>query len=44
MPLCPNCKSVLSCGCQKRTTSNGTEVCQNCLSEYEKQGQQQKSE
>jgi uncharacterized protein YbaR (Trm112 family) len=45
MALCPNCKSVLSCGCQKRTASNGSLVCQNCLSQYEKLLQQkQKSE
>jgi hypothetical protein len=43
MALCPNCKSVMSCGCQKRTASNGTQVCQNCQSRYEKQLQQQQN-
>lgn len=33
--ICPNCKSKLSCGCQKRTASNGASVCTTCLSSYE---------
>lgn len=33
--LCPNCKKKLSCGCQKRTASDGKKVCTNCLSSYE---------
>jgi len=33
--LCPNCKARLSCGCQKRTASNGATVCANCLISYE---------
>ena len=32
---CPNCQSLLSCGCQKRTASNGRTVCQNCITSYE---------
>lgn len=32
---CPNCDSQLSCGCQKRTASDGKEVCTNCMSFYE---------
>lgn len=44
MALCPNCKSVLSCGCQKRTASNGAQVCQTCQSQYEKQLQQQQKQ
>lgn len=43
MALCPNCKSVLSCGCQKRTASNGVQVCQTCQPQYEKQLQQNTS-
>jgi hypothetical protein len=35
MATCSNCKARLSCGCQKRTASNGTSVCSNCLSSYE---------
>lgn len=33
--FCPNCKTALSCGCQKRTASNGTRVCSTCLAGYE---------
>jgi hypothetical protein len=33
--ICQNCKSKLSCGCQKRTASNGTPVCSVCLLTYE---------
>jgi uncharacterized protein YbaR (Trm112 family) len=35
MSACPNCKSQLSCGCQRRTASNGTTVCSGCLAAYE---------
>lgn len=35
MSTCPNCKSKLTCGCQKRTASNGTSVCSTCISSYE---------
>ena len=35
MSACQNCKSQLSCGCQKRKASNGTQVCANCLASYE---------
>jgi len=35
MAACQNCKSQLSCGCQKRKASNGTQVCANCLVQYE---------
>jgi hypothetical protein len=35
MSTCPNCKSKLTCGCQKRTASNGTSVCSTCISQYE---------
>jgi hypothetical protein len=37
MSICPNCKSKLSCGCQKRTASDGLGVCSNCLPQYEAQ-------
>lgn len=35
MANCPNCKRKLSCGCQKRVTSNKTQVCTNCIAAYE---------
>jgi len=35
MSICSNCKTRMSCGCQKRKASNGTQVCANCLASYE---------
>jgi hypothetical protein len=35
MANCPNCKKKLSCGCQKRTASDGKTVCSGCLKTYE---------
>ena len=35
MATCSNCKSQMSCGCQKRTASDGRSVCTKCLSSYE---------
>ncbi len=33
--ICPSCNSKLSCGCQRRTASNGAQVCTLCISRYE---------
>lgn len=35
MATCPNCKKALSCGCQKRTASDGKQVCSNCIKTYQ---------
>ena len=35
MAQCSNCKTSLSCGCQKRKASNGAAVCTNCVGKYE---------
>jgi hypothetical protein len=35
MSACSNCKTRLSCGCQRRTASNGQPVCSNCITNYE---------
>lgn len=35
MSSCPNCKNQLSCGCQRRTASDGKSVCSSCLAPYE---------
>jgi transcription elongation factor Elf1 len=35
MATCQNCNKKLSCGCQKRTASDGKSVCSNCLGKYE---------
>lgn len=32
---CTNCNSKLSCGCQKRTASDGKQVCSSCVNAYE---------
>lgn len=32
---CPNCNNTLSCGCQKRVASDGTQVCTSCIASYE---------
>jgi hypothetical protein len=39
---CSNCKSQLTCGCQKRTASDGKQVCSNCLNAYEKKLKEEK--
>lgn len=35
MSTCLNCKSRITCGCQKRKASDGKQVCSSCLSKYE---------
>jgi hypothetical protein len=32
---CQNCNAQLSCGCQKKTASDGKQVCSSCLQAYE---------
>jgi hypothetical protein len=32
---CPNCGSAITCGCQRRTASDGTVCCANCITTYE---------
>ncbi len=34
MSVCPNCKSRLSCGCQKRTANDSKQVCTKCVTKY----------
>lgn len=31
---CPNCGSVLSCGCQRRVASDGKQCCSSCVTRY----------
>jgi hypothetical protein len=31
MSKCPNCGSAITCGCQRRTLSNGKAGCSKCL-------------
>lgn len=35
MSKCPNCGNNMTCGCQRRTASNGASVCSMCLGHYE---------
>jgi hypothetical protein len=35
MAICQNCKREMGCGCNKRTASDGTACCSNCLASYE---------
>jgi len=35
MATCSNCKKNLSCGCQRRTATDGKSVCSNCITSYE---------
>jgi hypothetical protein len=34
MAQCSNCKTKLSCGCQKRVAKDGKQVCSNCVTKY----------
>lgn len=33
--LCKQCGTILSCGCQRLLASDGTEVCDECITSYE---------
>ena len=35
MSKCSNCGSTMTCGCQKRTASDGKQVCSTCATAYE---------
>ena len=41
---CQNCGTKLSCGCQKRTATDGKDVCSSCLNTYENNLTKQKAE
>lgn len=32
---CKNCGTILTCGCQRLIASDGTEVCDDCVTKYE---------
>ena len=32
---CSNCNARLSCGCQRKTASDGKACCSNCIASYE---------
>jgi hypothetical protein len=32
---CSNCNARLSCGCQRKTASDGKACCSNCIAAYE---------
>lgn len=33
---CPNCESVITCGCQRRKGVDGKDVCTRCINDYNK--------
>jgi hypothetical protein len=35
MQNCTNCGAQISCGCQKRTATDGKAVCTSCVTAYE---------
>lgn len=35
MAKCANCGATLTCGCQKRTTSDGRSACSNCINKIQ---------
>ena len=35
MAKCANCGANMSCGCQKRTASNGASACSTCINTLE---------
>lgn len=37
MSVCANCDALITCGCQRRTATDGTPVCTNCLAAYEQE-------
>ncbi len=39
---CPNCNAKLTCGCQRKTASDGKTVCANCVASYEQKLKTQK--
>jgi hypothetical protein len=41
---CPNCNAKLSCGCQRRTASDGKQVCSSCSPAYEQKLVEQKKQ
>ena len=42
MSICANCKTSLSCDCQKRIATNGMQCCAKCVSDYEQKIRQEK--
>lgn len=42
MANCPNCGAKLSCGCQRKTASDGKQGCVKCILVYEQKLKQQK--
>jgi len=39
---CTHCGKQLSCGCQRRRASDGTQVCSTCVASYEAKLKQKK--
>jgi hypothetical protein len=43
MANCPNCGAKLSCGCQRKTASDGKQGCVQCIPKYEERLRSQNS-
>ena len=43
MANCPNCGAKLSCGCQRKTASDGKQGCVQCIPKYEEKLRSQNS-
>ena len=43
MANCGNCRNKLSCGCKTRKASDGKSCCVSCVTNYERQLKQKKS-
>lgn len=41
---CPNCNAKITCGCQKKTASDGKQVCTSCIALYESKLKETKKE
>jgi hypothetical protein len=35
LPTCENCGTVITCGCQRVTATDGKEVCDDCVEKYQ---------
>jgi hypothetical protein len=44
MANCSNCGAVITCGCQRKTASDGKQGCAQCIPKYEQALRQGKKE
>lgn len=41
---CPNCGTTLTCSCQRKIASDGTQCCSSCVAIYESKKRAKKAE